>query len=535
MSPTTSQIRTWSFQTNYMADAAFLTHEIPSNPIPNMSKAEDPAEWPLATPHQGSGDPFMVENEDLKSQRATQNPWRTLAKFRNPLKKGYVGLGARFPLLSLPVELLLVIVAHLPIESAACLALACKTTYLNLGTTFFKMSKPDLWKFLLLIEHERPNSFACSLCLTLHRPPESLTYSRYRCCRNGSLISRFSVGLVLPETITPGLVKMIGRKWLEDPKAFQEYLSWVIMREKKTTRYIKLSTHVIPRMLDGSLVLRTETYIHAFVDGHLTERSLIELAAHVGEGEYFPTSRDVPSLCHHEKWESHLTNLTTLKKSVKPTKCASEDEDDEGHHFHMTRCYSNERVMRKEHGHEYPIEMCDIMHKQPCRSWKVQTPSSRTRTPEDKEARKASRPKLEDTYDGEIMGCKKCITDFCISACEVPGLGYCLVLTTWKDLGGVGPGFSEKWNHHITDLPSRYLSGDLDDVRSEDQVGQAYEAYEKLDRSYLGTPQRYRPEPDRKMIRDLTRRVHKPAYKIDNDETTDTDDDTEVEEDDGDL
>lgn len=475
----------------------------------------------------------MVENEDLKSQRATQNPWRTLARFRNPLKKKHLSLGGRFPLLSLPVELLLIVVGHLPIESVVCLALACKTTYSSLGNASFKMSKPDLWKFLLLIEHERQSSFACSRCLTLHRPPETRLNGLYRCCRNRISVFQSNFNLVLPETITPGLIKMIGRKWLENPRTHEEYLSWAIMREKKTNRYIKFATHVVPRMLDGSLVLRTETYIHAFIDGQLTERSLMELAEHVGEGGRFLTEKGVPKLCGHQKWASHL-NLTTLKKFVKPAKCVLEDDEDDEDgfpHFHMTRCYSNERVMRENNGHQYPIEMCDIIHKQPCRSWKAQAPSSRNRTPEDKEARNAFRPKLEDVYDGEIMGCRKCITDFCVSAQEVPGLGYCLVLTTWKDLGGVGPGFSNKWNHHIAGYPQ----GDLEDVRSEDQVGQAYEAYEKLKRSYLGTPQRYRPQPERKMIRDLTRRVHKSLYDIEKDETTDSDACTEIEEDQGDL
>jgi hypothetical protein len=501
---------------------------MPTYRVPGAFEVDDDMDW--QTPYLGPSDPFMVENEDLKSQLTTQNPWRTLIKYRNPLKPQDLGLYSRFPLLRLPAEILLVVAEYLPAESVACLVLACKATNLALGTGSFKMSKPDLWKFLLLIEPERANSYACSRCLTLHRPPESFGRNRYRCCLNRNWRQLVGINLHLPDSITPGLVKMIARKYFEDPRACQEYLSWAVMSTKKTTRYIKLATHVIPRMLEGSLVLRTETYIHAFVDGHLTERSLMELGLLIRGGPHLPTTIRVPDLCRHQEWKSHLTNIATLKEFIKPTKCGSDTDN----HYHRTRCYSNEKMMRTTgQDREYPIEMCDLIHEQPCKTWKLQVPSTRTRSLEDREAREACRPKLADTYDGEIKGCRKCITDFCVSAREVPGLGYCLVLTTWKDLGGVGISFSDKWDRHVGAL-YRIFQEDHDDIRSEDQVGQAYEAFEDLERSYLGTPQPYRPQPDRKMIRDLNRRVQKYSHR--QDDTTDTEAGTEIEgEDEGDL
>lgn len=468
----------------------------------------------------------MSENEDLKSQLVTQNPWRTLVRYRNPPKQEDLSVYSRFPILRMPAELLLAVAEFLPIESVACLALACKATYFALGTSSFKMPKPDLWKFLLLIEHERQNSFACCRCLTLHRPPESFAHSRHRCCQNSTWRRRITVTLDLP-SITPGLVKMIGRKYFEDPRACQEYLSWAMMSTKKTTRDIKFATHVIPRMLDGSLVVRTETYIHAFVDGELTQRSLLELTKSVKEGNYLPSGVRVPHLCGHRDWTSHLPNIVALQDSIKPTNC-----DDDGHHYHRTRCYSNEKIIRMTiDGREYPVEMCDLIHEQPCQTWKLEVPSTRSRVPKDKESRQACRPNLEDTYDGEIKGCRKCITDYCISAREVPGVGLCLVLTTWKDLGGVGVGFSDKWDVHVRS-PARLFDANQYDIRTEDQVGQAYEAFENLERSRLATPQRYRPQPDRKMVRDLTRRVEKMRHRMD--DTTDTEAGTEVEEEDED-
>lgn len=512
--------------TDSVSDEGALVDEVTTYRVPGTFEVEDDVD--SQTPDQGPYDPAMFENEDLKSQLVTHNPWRTLVRFRTPLKQEELSVYSRFPILRMPTELLLVVAEFLPIESIACLALACKATYFALGTGSFKMPEPNLWKFLLLIEHERQNSFACCRCLTLHRPPESIAHSRYRCCRNSSWRRHVSLDMNLPESITPGLVKMIGRKYFEDPRACLEYLSWASMStKKKTTRYIKLATHVIPRMLDGSLVLRTETYIHAFVDGHLTQRSLVELAKVVREFGYLPSGVRAPDLCSHQEWKSHLPNIAALKDSITPASCGEGND-----HYHRVQCYSNEKIMRTTfQGREYPVEMCDLIHHQPCQSWKLEVPATRTRVVKDKESRQACRPKLEDLYDGEIKGCTKCTTDFCISAREVPGVGCCLVLTTWKDLGGVGVGFSDKWDHHVRNS-RRLFSEDRGDIRSQDQVGQAYEAFENLERSGLGIPQRYRPQPERKMIRDLTRRVQKLSHRMD--DTTDTEAGTEFEEDDED-
>jgi hypothetical protein len=493
-----------------------------------QSDDEDDVEW--QTPGPGPFDPFMTANDEFKPQLLTQNPWRTLARFRNPLKQEDVGIYSRFPLLQMPIELLMMVVAHLPIESVACLALACKKTYFALGTASFEMPQSSLWKFLLLIEHERQSAFACARCLTLHRPPQSSFFNHYRCSKNRLWRLRmFDVmQLNLPRHITPGLVKLIGRKHFEDPRACQEFLSWAIWSAKKTTRYIKLATHVIPRMTGGSLLLQTETYIHAFAGGHLTERSLIELATHVGDGNSFLSKSLIPNLCGHEDWKHHLPNLAALKKYVMPTKCSVGNNDDK--HYHRASCYSNAKIVRYGGmgGQDYPVDMCDIIHEQPCRMWKAVVPSNRTRLPEDKEARKAFRPTVRDNFDGDIKGCRQCFTDFAVSASEVPGVGPCLVLTTWKDLGGVGPGFSDKWDRHIKTNHTAFARyREKGDCRTGDQVGQAYEAFEKLERSYLDTPQRYRPQPSRKMVRDLTRRVHKRHWGR-KDDTTDTEASTEV-------
>lgn len=199
---------------------------------------------------------------------------------------------------------------------------------------------------------------------------------------------------------------MIGRKWFEDRRACEEYLSWAIMRQKKTTRHIKLATHAVPRMLNGRLVLRTETYIHAYFDGHLTRRTLFELASHVGASSWMCCSPKIPRLCGHEDWASHLTNLITLKDDVKPTQCPPGQQT---HPWHSPRCYTNETITKSRHGDESPIELCDLIHEQPCRNWTLRMPTSEDRK---LESRRTFAPKLEHTYSGSVMGCRKCSTDF---------------------------------------------------------------------------------------------------------------------------
>lgn len=413
---------------------------------------------------------------------------------------------SRFPILRMPAELLLIVAEHLTIESAACLALACKATYVALGTRWFKMPKPNLWNFLLLIENERLNAYACPRCLKLHRPQTIFSeYHGIRCPISRSLVTN------LPKTISPGLVKIIGRKYLEDPRASQEYLSWVTMAAKKTTRHIKLVTHVIPQMMDGSLLLRTETYIQPFRNGNLTERSLMELVFYISSHYSYHHSK-LSQLCDHQEWISHFPNLATFRKTIQPTKCRC-CRFESSCTRHTARCFPTYRLFNPtRRSTRAPIIACALIHEQPCDPCKQLS---------------------EDRYDGEVKGCKKCATDFCISAREVPGVGTCIVLTTWKDIGGIGPGQADNWDRHVTLRfpPHGFVE---DDFRSDRQVGRIYKAFENITGGKAGRPKPYRPQTDSKMVRDLSRRVNKRPTRRRAEETTDTEASTAVEEDDED-
>lgn len=488
--------------TSSASDGESTTDETPSYKMPGAFEVSDSdaqtTDREYASDTEAAGDIATAENESLKSQLATQNPWRTLARFRNPMKQEDIALYSRFPILRMPAELLLVVAEHLSTESVACLALACKATYKALGTRSFRMPKANLWNFLLLIEKERQNSYACCLCLKLHRPAEVFSsFSSRRNCNR-----RRNIDITLPSVISPGLIKMIGRKFFEDPRVFQEYLSWATMADKKTTRHVKVSVHVIPRMLDGTLLLRTETYIHPFHKGDLTDRSFMELTSQIGM-EPGAWRNKVPRLCSHQKWDSHFPHLSSLQESVETTKCVVSYD-----HNHFPRCYGNKVFDTAGHGLQLPIKRCALIHEQPCR---------------------ACKPDPEGIYGGDIKGCTKCTTDFAISAREVPGVGYCVVLTSWKDIGGVKPGSAGNWDLHVS--PRRLIRhrDEEHECRSKGAIGRIYRAYENTADGMPGSDKRYRPQPDQKMVRDLTRKVE--PWRNNRDRTTDTEAGTGSEED----
>lgn len=447
----------------------------------------------------------MLENDNLKDQRRTRNPWRTLARFRASKKTTRCRSHREFPIQRLPAEIIIAISQHLPIESTACLALACKVTYSALGTSSFKMPKSNRWKFLLLIEHEKQNSFACFACLKLHRPSRSTADLFCKCAS----LSRFMSILCVPQTISTGLVKLIGRKYLEDPESCHEYLSWATLAKKSTNRYMKAASHVIPRMMDGNLLIRQEIYMHPFHNGKITVRSLMELKELLSANSSIFFAK-FPPLCVHRTWTSLITNFNVLDECANPTKCVNC-----AHYRHIPRCYSNEVVPETaRNGLLPPMKACFLFHDQPC---------------------EACTPNSEGICGGNIEGCRKCSTDFCISSRDVLGVGHCLVLSCWKDIGGVGPGQAAKWDDFLVPSRKRRMEPDrMEDCRLQSEVGQVYKAFENIVGGKAGSGGEmspYRPQPDWKMVRDLTRRVHKT---FDYDGTTHSREVTELEKDDSD-
>lgn len=244
--------------------------------------------------------PLMVCNETLSEQLITRNPWRTLQRYY-PGQKRTTGTDHSCPILRLHAELLCMVAEYLPAESAATFTISCKHVYMKLGTQYLRFAdRSTLWNFLLLIEPERQASFACCVCLKLHRPSINRRTGVSKCTKSWSKREDTK----LPQSVTSGLVKMIGRKYLKNPRLCQEYLSWVAESRKKTTRYIKVAQHVTPRLLDGSLFIKTETYVHPFSDDRLTHRSLHEVFRLLEPDLDINTK--LYDICAHRSWKKEL-------------------------------------------------------------------------------------------------------------------------------------------------------------------------------------------------------------------------------------
>ena len=83
--------------------------------------------------------------------------------------------GLRSPLESLPQELVVEVLAHLPLESQACLAMTSRTMARRLGTQYWHDLRADrnkhngpLRRYLQLIQHDRPSMYYCYGCVHLY-------------------------------------------------------------------------------------------------------------------------------------------------------------------------------------------------------------------------------------------------------------------------------------------------------------------------------------------------------------------------------
>ncbi|KAK7732510.1 hypothetical protein SLS53_008395 [Cytospora paraplurivora] len=448
---------------------------------------DDCQDQTVKTPASGND----LENEPLSKQLETRNPWRTLARY-HPRHNEATPAGPGFPIYRLPHELLHWVAKHLRPESAACFALSSKRMYMALGNQYCKMpTKDSLWKLLLMLEPERQASFACGVCLKLHRPSFGHLHESYDCDDIDWDINRKNI----PGPLTPGLVKLIGRKYLENPRSYQEYLNWAFMTRKMSTQYIRGAYHVTPRMVAGNLLIKTETYIHPFHNGQLTHRSLHALIDLTQSWRRYPI--DLERICLHQSWARNISSTKQLEDYLLREEAAINCQKSRclrgpgARHGHHPTCYDNGVIPNNLERGTIPRDIeCLLKHDLSCD--KAHSPG------------------------GKVSQCRDCTTNFTISACDVPSIGRCIVFTTWKDLGGVGPGQAEKWDH----FTGRFWQWDYP-LHKEPEIVHSYRP-PSLPHSYLasdgfktlgegnidsignGYVPRYRPIPDWRIIRDLS-------------------------------
>lgn len=123
-----------------------------------------------------------------------------------------------------------------------------------------------------MIEPEMPEHLACAERLLLYHAPWSSNADKTTC-----------VGWsTLPASVTPGLVKMIGRKHLRDPHEKADLLSFPGVPFKQANSSEKYMIYVTPMTAGRNIFLLTEKFIRVFRDEQLSSHSILILLKDLG-------------------------------------------------------------------------------------------------------------------------------------------------------------------------------------------------------------------------------------------------------------
>lgn len=539
---------------NYFADANWSPLDTSTDS--DAGYTSDNSSWE----HESSHFDF-VENDTLQQQRELLNPWRTLSRFY-PRPETYRLPGPIFPLRRLPLELIHRIAKFLPQESAACLAMTSRGMLTTLGTQVFKTDRSSRWKLLLLLEDEFHGAFACPVCLTIHAAPDHSSSPRWKCTSRGYYQSRQG----LPASISYGQLKMLGRRILSeisdgghrsrgDRRAYLQTLHALRMSIRHNTRHIKLVQHVVPATIGGNLLIQNQIMVHPFASGKLTYRSLAELLDRLRSN--FRTKAcggafDDNVVCSHHRWTESLemTEIVDILDKIPVTKCKTDEDCDSLRTFrrpssgfanHMAECYSNQVIDEEIILPLWLEELLnqDVVTEEPSIGNGVVSAPDGDVVNGGVSSPRFTRRHVQEFQNAAVNGCGQCFTDYSIGSCHVPGLGRCLVFTTWKDLGGVEFNEASKWNTHFEDsigsMRSRFSHNSQRwAARSRRKVPRPLSREDRLPGGVYRTwiqktsnegQSRYFPTADPMMIRDLTRRTKNDRREPDeywgSDHTTD--------------
>ncbi|KAK3685316.1 hypothetical protein B0T22DRAFT_214561 [Podospora appendiculata] len=366
-----------------------------------------------------------------------------------------------FPLAFLPADIIHHMASLMPQESAAALALTSKAMYSIIGLKIFMaMDRQALWRLLLLLERDSDLVVACGHCLRLHspfiQPGNSLggTKSRPECCDKYS---------DTPFVMNPAMCRLLAKRYIRH-KPYGNLITAAVRNSKCILSDFKCFTTRDMRFVDGNLLLRTQSFFAPLnINGDITGRSVFI---------FHHMLRSKLQLCRHHSWTSFCgLDLRNRDYTAFETDDRFATSHDTAHHeyygraedHHPEACYRKGLVPRDVFkGALQPHLKCALLHPQPCRSNKACL-----------EATGGPRQRV-----GRVQSCKKCWTDFSVSAQDVGGVGRVMVLTTWKDIGGLGPGGSAKWFSHHEVFPKNLDPFASLEPRKRKREGLIYKAWE---------------------------------------------------------
>ncbi|EOO02512.1 hypothetical protein UCRPA7_1971 [Phaeoacremonium minimum UCRPA7] len=434
------------------------------------------------------------------------NPWDLLEAYKQPYyhinnstsPAAKLGLSRQvlelFRLTELPLEVIYCIAEMLPPESAACLALVNKTFYEILAHRFLKLETYSRWRFLVLLEKDMIFLVACADCMTLHSPLIAWDENTGMSCLNQDLERG------LPHSITYPIVRLIAKTHLQNLN-HSEILGYTNQYFTHFGKSLQYNDSSSCRVVKGNLLQRRQIVVRPLRGDTMTMRSLYKLGRVLNPHYFEP-------LCHHKAWY-RATSVDLRVHADKIADCHNQAHHNttEGMHIGMHRelCFSRKDAI-------------EILGEKGLKSGMTKTLHH---TLFAKEAKGSV---------GRIQGCKKCFTDYCVTFVDVDDAGRCVVLTSWKDLGGLGPDEKAKWDSHR--FPSllevrRRGAPERDLGRSKESLGQIFCAWEDMDPATTNLEDHlYIPELGRRLVRDLQEAAtdeHESFSQVDEDKTDDSD------------
>ncbi|EOO00518.1 hypothetical protein UCRPA7_3985 [Phaeoacremonium minimum UCRPA7] len=397
-------------------------------------------------------------NTEVFANFVAPNPWKFLELYKRPYYEINDASPSHshssefsqdvFQLMQLPRELLCCIAKVLPPESAAAFAIVNKVLYGTLGPRVLQLRGYNLWRLLVLLERDMVFFIACPNCLKLHSPAIKYTDDDPASCEVSA------VELALPHKVKHSTVRAVAKAYLQN-RNYGEFLTYVNYSLKNFEEHRQSIQTVSSRMIRGNLLLQNQIIIRPRKANTETMRSMWELDQFLGS---FWNGR---SICQHKSW-----------KQSRPKLCVEDmnklaDQHDSAHHVqtewhklhHVGKCFSDKDIRATLNKEDLTSAVSGGL------------------------LAALFNKKLSSVF-GRVKGCTECFTDYTVTPVDIEGAGRCLVLTVWKDLGGIGPGQDTKWETHLEmsgheeRLHANIRMGG-DAVRAAD-IGEIYCAWEAL-------------------------------------------------------
>lgn len=441
------------------------------------------------------------------------NPWLDVANFL-PASGNTNQQGRGFRFTSLPYEVIYHIAKLMPKEAVVALALTNKAMYDIVGPRFPKsLNKRERWNLILLLERDLDLLVACQQCNRLHgffeiSRPERYPHSFFSQPDDRAIPCIRNPRASLPPGVTPALCRLLARRYIRR-QPYAELLSMAIRTRVYTIPDFKFFDTTTLRIIDGSLYARQETFIAPLTShGRLTSCSAY-LCDHT-----IPNGAGDALVCPHVGWNQLGTILSHDRTSADSSSSIwlrlnsrfdnpfskdrryAKGHDHEDNHYgfckrsptesHGISCYNSDpiprAVLEKALG---PGIKCAMLHPQPC-----QKADCDIVEPKDKV--------------NLVRACKVCLTDMCLSAQDVQGVGRVISMTSWKKLGGVYEGQLGAWYAHYEN--TRGIAQHLgtmpeqqDIPRNMDRGATVYAAFEKV--NSVGSVGMYTPAISRRVMR----------------------------------